>query len=88
MDKKLLDILCCPVSRSPLRLLARKELDSLNQAIDAGTVDTVSGEKVTERLSEGLISVDGKVIYRVEDDIPVLLGDQGIGTTQLEALGG
>ncbi len=87
MDKKLLDILCCPVSRAPLRLLNRTELGQLNRAIDAGEVDTVSGQAVTSPLSEGLISTDGKIIYRVEDDIPVLLADEGIGTTQLNALG-
>lgn len=87
MDKKLLDILCCPVSRVPLRLLNRTELDQLNHAIGAGAVDTVSGQSVKSKLSEGLISTDGKIIYRVEDDIPVLLEDEGIGTTQLDALG-
>lgn len=86
MDKKLLEILCCPVSRTPLRMLARKELDALNGAIAAGKVDTVAGQAVSEALADGLISVDGKVIYRIEDDIPVLLADQGIGTTQLESL--
>ena len=87
MDKKLLDILCCPVSHTPLRMLQHKELQSLNQAIGNGAVDTVAGKTVTAPLSEALISIDGKVIYRVEDDIPVLLGDEGIGTTQLDRLG-
>lgn len=86
MDKKLLDILCCPVSRTPLRLLKRTELDTLNQAIADGSVDSVTGQTVRKPLSEGLISMDGKIIYRVEDDIPVLLGDEGIGTTQIDSL--
>jgi uncharacterized protein YbaR (Trm112 family) len=37
---------------------------------------------VTDRLQEGLITEDGQVIYPVQDDIPVLLEERGIGTTQ------
>lgn len=84
MDKQLLDILCCPVHKTPLRMLERSALDVLNRAIDAGTVDTVSGIRVSTALQQGLITVDGKAIYRVEDDIPVLLAEEAIGTTQLD----
>lgn len=87
MDKKLLEILCCPVSRTPLRMLKRNELDSLNHDIGAGQVDTVVGEPVRQALTEGLVTTDGKVIYRIDDGIPVLLGDHGIGTTQLQSFG-
>lgn len=83
MDKRLLDILCCPVSKTPLRLLGGSELTRLNQAIANGNVDTVNGTPVAKALDKGLITTDGKVIYRVEDDIPVLLPEEGIGTTQL-----
>ena len=84
MDKHLLDILCCPVTRTPLRMLDRRQLDALNKAIDAGTVDTVAGQRLDRPLEAGLVSVDNKVIYRIEDDIPVLLAEEGIGTTQLQ----
>lgn len=83
MDKRLLDILCCPVSKTPVRVLARGELEAVNAAIERGEVDTVAGARVRERLGEGLITVDGKVIYRVEDGIPVMLPEEGIGTVQL-----
>jgi uncharacterized protein len=83
MDKRLLDILCCPVSKTPVRPLNSGELNALNKAIDAGQVVTVTGAAVQGRLGEGLITVDHKVIYRVEDGIPVMLPEEGIGTTQL-----
>jgi uncharacterized protein YbaR (Trm112 family) len=83
MDKRLLDILCCPVSKTPVRLLGKNELDALNTAIGAGQVDTVAGSPVRAPLGEGLITIDGKVIYRIEDGIPVMLPEEGIGTTQL-----
>ena len=82
VDGKLLEILCCPVSKSPLTMLGRQKLDKLNAAIDAGEILFVSGEKVEEPLQEALITADGKVIYPVQDDIPVLLEENGIGTTQ------
>jgi uncharacterized protein len=83
MDKRLLDILCCPVSKTPVRPLSHGELDALNAAIAAGTVQTVAGKPVGTRIGEALITTDRKVIYRVEDGIPVMLPEEGIGTTQL-----
>ena len=84
VDGKLLEILCCPVSKVPLARLGRARLEKLNRAIQAGSVDYVGGERVTAPLADALITEDGKVIYPVVDDIPVLLADQGIGTTQLQ----
>lgn len=83
MDSRLLDILVCPISKTPLRLLSGNELGALNRAIGAGTVSTVQGAQVETPLREGLITRDGKVIYRIDDGIPILLGDEGIGTQQL-----
>ncbi|MEO6800471.1 MAG: Trm112 family protein [Rhodanobacter sp.] len=82
MDKRLLDILCCPVSKTPVRPLSRSQLDALNDAIAAGKVDTVAGVAVSERVAEALITTDQKLIYRVEDGIPVMLPEEGIGTLQ------
>lgn len=83
MDKRLLDILCCPVSKTPLRPLGKRELDALNAAVAAGQVDSVAGETVRGRIDEALITTDRKVIYRVDDGIPVMLPEEGIGTVQL-----
>ncbi|HET7593016.1 MAG TPA: hypothetical protein VFK00_08445 [Rhodanobacteraceae bacterium] len=83
MDKRLLDILCDPVTKTPVRPLRRDELDALNRAISAGQIDTVAGQKVSAPLAAGLITTDRRVVYRVEDDIPVMLADEGIGTLQL-----
>lgn len=83
MDKRLLDILCCPVSKLPVRPLQRTELDALNKAIEAGQVQTVAGVAVGQGVTEALITTDRKVIYRVEDGIPVMLPEEGIGTLQL-----
>lgn len=83
MDKRLLDILCCPVSKTPVRLLTRSGLDALNRAIADGKVESVAGITLTQPLSEALITTDSKVVYRIDDGIPVMLPEEGIGTTQL-----
>ena len=84
VNGKLLEILCCPVSKTPLTILGRQKLDKLNAAIESGDALFVGGEKVTATLQEGLITEDGKVIYAVQDDIPILLEEKGIGTTQFQ----
>jgi uncharacterized protein YbaR (Trm112 family) len=85
MDKRLLDILCCPATKVPVRPLARNELDTLNREIAGGKVQNTSAEAVASALQAGLITTDGKLIYRVEDDIPVMLADEAIATTQFSA---
>jgi uncharacterized protein YbaR (Trm112 family) len=85
MDKRLLDILCCPVSKTPVKLLSRAQLDALNREIAQNAVQTVAGIAVDSEFKAGLITTDGKVIYRIDDDIPVMLADEGIGTTQFSA---
>jgi uncharacterized protein YbaR (Trm112 family) len=83
MDKRLLDLLVCPVSKAPLRPLTMGELAVLNRAISAGEVATVTGAAVAAPLVAGLITRDGRVIYPVVDDIPVMLSEASIGTLQL-----
>ena len=83
VDGKLLEILCCPVSKVALNRLDHSRLEKLNRAITNGEVQTVKGEDVSTALKEALITEDGRVIYPVVDDIPLLLEEKGIGTTQL-----
>ena len=84
VDSKLLEILCCPVSKTPLTVLGQEKLDTLNKAIEGNDVLYVDHSKVSEPLPEGLITEDGKVIYAVRDNIPILLEEKGIGTAQFK----
>ena len=84
VEGKLLEILCCPVSKTPLIMLAQNKLDKLNDAIKGGDVLYVDGKKVSGGLQEALITEDGKVIYDVQDDIPIMLEEKGIGTAQFQ----
>jgi uncharacterized protein YbaR (Trm112 family) len=84
MDRKLLDLLCCPTSRQPLALLDARGLDALNRAIGSGGVRRVDDSAQTEALRQALITRDRKTIYRVDDGIPVLLAEEGIATAQID----
>jgi uncharacterized protein YbaR (Trm112 family) len=84
IDGKLLEILCCPVSKTPLTRLAPGKLKQINREIEAGEVQYVGGDLVDAPLREALVTEDSKVIYPVVDDIPILLEEKGIGTTQLQ----
>jgi uncharacterized protein YbaR (Trm112 family) len=83
VDKKLLEILCCPISHQMLGPLPSSKLEKLNKAIESGAIAYVDGEPVSSTLNEALLTDDGKVIYAVQDDIPVMLPERGIGTLQI-----
>jgi len=83
ISEDLLEILCCPESKVPVEMLSSDQLNKLNAEIQAGKVEAVGGDKVTKPLQEALITTDGKTIYRIDDNIPVMLVDQGIATRQL-----
>ncbi|HMM56618.1 MAG: hypothetical protein DYH18_05510 [Xanthomonadales bacterium PRO7] len=84
MDKRLLDILCCPATKQSLRPLTRSELESLNRVINGGSARTVAGAMVTGALAAGLITGDGKRVYRIDDEIPVMLADEAIAVVRME----
>ena len=83
MDRKLLDILACPATRQPLALLEARGLDALNQAIAAGTVRRGDDVPQNQALREALVTRDRKLVYRIDDGIPVLLVEEGIATGQV-----
>ena len=41
------------------------------------------GQKLNQPLQEALITQDRKLIYRVDDGIPVLLAEEAIASSQL-----
>ena len=79
----LLDILCCPTTKVPVVMLPEDKLTKINEKIGAGGVKKADGNAVDKPLQEGLITEDGKTIYRIDDDIPIMLADEAIPTDQL-----
>ena len=82
IDQNLLDILVCPETKQPLRVVDADLLRQVNESIAAGTVATRAGEPVEEPLIEALIRDDGTVLYPVRDDIPIMLIDESIPLPQ------
>ena len=85
MDKKLLSILCCPVTHKGLSLARSGILKSINSAIAAGKLKNRDGAVLGESLREALITDDGKTMYPVNDGIPVLLEGESVAMEQIDA---
>ncbi|MFC1661460.1 Trm112 family protein [Gemmatimonadota bacterium] len=75
---KLLELLVCPETGQTLRLAESEIVDRVNRAVDAGELRNQGGNRVKNRIGEGLVREDGKVFYPVWDDIPVMLTDEAI----------
>ncbi len=78
IDPELLEILVCPETRQPVRPAEADILMRLNSAIEAGSVVNQGGQEVREPIAEGLIREDGKVLYPVREEIPIMLIDEAI----------
>lgn len=78
VDAELLEILVCPDDKSPVALASAETLALLNARIAAGEARTRGGATVAEPVAEGLVRADGKYLYPVRDDIPVMLIDEAI----------
>lgn len=86
MDKKLLSILCCPVTHKDLLPARPDVLASVNGAIDAGQLRNRDGNVLASTLSEALVTDDGKTLYPIDDGIPVLLEGEGVLLDQLASI--
>jgi uncharacterized protein YbaR (Trm112 family) len=78
LDPRLLEILCCPLTRQPLHMLDAKRLAALNAAITAGGVKQTDGVALNQPWKEGLVTDNGTRAYRIDDGIPVLLADEAV----------
>jgi uncharacterized protein YbaR (Trm112 family) len=78
VDPDLLSRLCCPETHQDLRVADAELLDQLNARIRAGTLQNRADRPVTRPLDGGLVRSDGKFLYPIYQDIPVMLIDEAI----------
>jgi uncharacterized protein YbaR (Trm112 family) len=78
VSAELLEILVCPETKQPVAPAPQELLARLAREVEAGTLRNRGGEPVTRPIAEGLVREDGKVLYPVEDDIPVMLIEESI----------
>ena len=83
IDPRLLEILCCPLTRQPLQLLDAARLQALNAAIAAGSLRQADGTAIGQAWKEALVTANGSRAYRIDDGIPVLLADEAVELSQL-----
>jgi len=80
VSEKLIEILMCPRTKQNLRNLEADIVERINKEIEKGEVKYYDGSPVEDMLDEALITEDRKVIYRVDQGIPILMIDRGIPT--------
>ena len=78
IDPDLLKILCCPETHQEVRLAEPVVIEKLNAQIAAGKLANRAGQPVKEAIEGGLIRADGKLLYPIRRNIPVMLVDEGI----------
>ena len=83
MEKRLLQILRCPVTHKGLSMARRDLLGRVNAAIEAGRVANREGTVLSEPFDEALVTDDDKVLYPITNGIPVLLEGESVNLEQL-----
>jgi uncharacterized protein YbaR (Trm112 family) len=75
---ELLNDLCCPETKQRVKLADPALITNVNQKISAGQARNRGGEPVAEKIDAGLLREDGKFLYPVRRDIPIMLIDEAI----------
>lgn len=78
IDQKLLSNLCCPQTKQRLKLADDSLTNTLNERIAQGTLKNQAGQVVKVKLDSGLVREDGKLLYPIQNALPILLTDEAI----------
>jgi uncharacterized protein YbaR (Trm112 family) len=75
---ELLNILRCPETYQKLTLAESALIAQINDAIAAGRLRNRAGNVVSEKIDGGLAREDGKFLYPVRANLPIMLIDEAI----------
>ena len=78
IEAELLKILCCPETHQALQMAEPGLVEQLNQQIATGSLKNRSGQPVKEKIDGGLERADGRFLYPIRENIPVMLVDEAI----------
>jgi len=83
IDAELLAKLCCPETHQRLRWAEPALLARLNARVASGQLCNRAGQVVSEKLEGGLVREDGRYLYPVYQQIPILLVDEALGVGEM-----
>ena len=83
INPKLVELLVCPENRTPVQEADAALIDKINAAIAAGSLNNRAGKLIDEPIEGGLVREDGKMLYLIRDDIPVMVIDEAIPLEQV-----
>jgi ubiquinone/menaquinone biosynthesis C-methylase UbiE/uncharacterized protein YbaR (Trm112 family) len=87
-EARVLEIVCCPITRQGLRPMTPAELVGLNQAIEAEpALERRDGTPVEQAATAALITEDGAYAYPVDDGIYCLLAGSAISLAGVDSAG-
>lgn len=78
IDTELLTILVCPETKQPVVPAAAELLSRINEKIRRGAAKNRVGGTVESEIDAGLMTADGRFVYPIRNDIPVMLSEQAI----------
>jgi len=78
IDPELLKILCCPETHQDVSVADAPLVQKLNSQISSGNLKNRAGKDVAEKIDGGLLRADGKILYPIRQNIPVMLIDEAI----------
>ncbi len=78
IDAELLKILRCVETQQELDHAGNALIENLNAQIAAGQLRNRAGQPVRDKLEGGLLRRDGKILYPIRNNIPIMLLDEAI----------
>jgi uncharacterized protein YbaR (Trm112 family) len=73
IDPEFLKLLRCPETQQTLEVADAAVVRALNEKIAAGRVSSRGGIAVSQPCDGGLVRKDGKVLYPIRQEIPVMI---------------
>lgn len=78
ISQDLLNILCCPETKEDVHLISDDDIIRINKAITSGRVLQRDGTAVSGEIDSGLLREDGKYLYPIRENIPIMLIEEAI----------
>ena len=78
LDSKLLDMLRCPLTRTPLQVASEELVAAINSEIADSAARDRLGQLVQQPIETGLLTSDGQWLYPIRDGIPTMVADEAI----------